>query len=639
MQKKKMKISNFSFNDNNFFLVFLYFLIFYIFVIPYSATINGGGVSVNYFFALFPVISFFIKKEMMFPPKSVIAFMVMLCIIFIYGSISQVDFYEFFFRRSASFFIFMAVFAFMFVKIDENMILAFKCAIILWALYDSTLTITEYISIDGNAIGAHAKGILGSQRVGIIYLMGFWSVITFNFQNNYIKCIKFILAFIILSGIFLTYSRSSMLGLGASSLAYFIYLGFNTLSSNSIKYTFTKLASSGLYFSMMFALVFLFFNGSVHFYSNTIFNYIFKTEVEFINEGQNSVTTSFQIYDQIITKSEEQHNYISKVIKEFDEDKYYQPTPTEIAKIYVDFIVNENLFKTLGKEEQHNFISNVTKEFYENTQELDQITKRLYQNQKQYELLVDLNEHDQFILAQLKKKINESNRDIQEMDFQQQYDASILREERSYRNLREHMTTVTRYEYQVQLKILRLLSIELDKLLQDSNFNNHTNEIEVSIANKIKVDLKKSIVDLELITMEITPFQKRLSNKGTSIGYRAFMHKKVYEEILKKPLTGSAFLGVWSMFESKKGSAHSQYLDVLFRVGILGFIIYMIFLFKVTLALLKIDIGLFLGLIAIIFVGLVHETFKLSQGGFMYSFLFGIWAQRAILSKNDRKFS
>ena len=45
-------------------------------------------------------------------------------------------------------------------------------------------------------------------------------------------------------------------------------------------------------------------------------------------------------------------------------------------------------------------------------------------------------------------------------------------------------------------------------------------------------------------------------------------------EGINNPFTGSRFLGIWSM-NSNVGSLHSGYLDVLYKVGLIGFIVYM----------------------------------------------------------------
>ena len=132
---KKMQLSNSLLNESNI-LKILYIVLFYVFVSPYSLYIDNQGVSANYLFVFFPLIALLIKREIAWPPKSVFFFMAMLSLIFLVGSIVQVEHYDLILRRSASFFVFMSIFAFMFVRMDSDMIRAFKFAIILFSLYE-----------------------------------------------------------------------------------------------------------------------------------------------------------------------------------------------------------------------------------------------------------------------------------------------------------------------------------------------------------------------------------------------------------------------------------------------------------------------------------------------------------------------
>ncbi|MDA9148585.1 O-antigen ligase family protein [Alphaproteobacteria bacterium] len=118
------------------------------------------------------------------------------------------------------------------------------------------------------------------------------------------------------------------------------------------------------------------------------------------------------------------------------------------------------------------------------------------------------------------------------------------------------------------------------------------------------------------------------SNPEGSEGYRLYMFQKIISYVSINPFTGSGYLGVWILFSELAGSAHNQYLDVLFRTGILGFIIYMCLITKVVTYLYNVDKGLFFGFLAVLVYGLFHETFKLSQGGFLLSFLLAVAFQK-----------
>jgi O-antigen ligase len=120
-------------------------------------------------------------------------------------------------------------------------------------------------------------------------------------------------------------------------------------------------------------------------------------------------------------------------------------------------------------------------------------------------------------------------------------------------------------------------------------------------------------------------------DQDTSEGYRVFLLKKVINFVLFNPLTGSGFLGVWIMFDDQSGSAHGQFVDVFFRTGFIGLILYLIILVKILNYFLKFHIGFFWGIIGVIVYGFFHETFKLSQGTFILAFLIGITSQNKIV--------
>lgn len=123
-----------------------------------------------------------------------------------------------------------------------------------------------------------------------------------------------------------------------------------------------------------------------------------------------------------------------------------------------------------------------------------------------------------------------------------------------------------------------------------------------------------------------------LANENSSIGYRLFMLNKILDFVAVHPFTGSGYLGVWIMFSDLSGSAHNQYTDVLFRVGLIGLIIYIFLLMKIISFLYKSDKGLFYGFIGVVFYGVFHETFKLSHGSFILSFLLALAFQRSMKS-------
>jgi len=129
-----------------------------------------------------------------------------------------------------------------------------------------------------------------------------------------------------------------------------------------------------------------------------------------------------------------------------------------------------------------------------------------------------------------------------------------------------------------------------------------------------------------LASSGISGFELNISD--SSEGYRLYMLRTILTFISNHLFTGSGFLGVWILFSDLSGSTHNQYSDILFRTGILGFSFYLYFIIKIIKYTYTEHKDLFFGLIGVIIYGLFHETFKLSQGGFIFSFLLALSFQK-----------
>ena len=117
-----------------------------------------------------------------------------------------------------------------------------------------------------------------------------------------------------------------------------------------------------------------------------------------------------------------------------------------------------------------------------------------------------------------------------------------------------------------------------------------------------------------------------LTNAASSSGYRIFLIKSILQYVASSPLFGSGYLGIWIILDDGIGSAHGQFNDILFRTGFIGLGIYIYLLLKLGIFLYRVDLGLFLGFIGVLFFGLFHETFKVSHGAFVFAFMIGMWA-------------
>lgn len=134
--------------------------------------------------------------------------------------------------------------------------------------------------------------------------------------------------------------------------------------------------------------------------------------------------------------------------------------------------------------------------------------------------------------------------------------------------------------------------------------------------------------------MDASLFQA-LGQSESSEGIRVVRIAESIEYVLRYPLTGTGYLGIWAFSQSHAGSSHNQLLDTFIRVGFLGFAFYLLLLSRVTLFLARHDRALFWGMVGVLIYGLFHETFKESQGGFVLAFLIGMasehWRSRRAL--------
>jgi hypothetical protein len=379
-------------------------LSFVLFLLPYSFNFGSGGLSGNYLFFLFPVSIWFLSNKIYLPNWNIRLIMILYVLIFVVAYMYQYSYYQFAVRRIASFIIFMGLFLFMSIKIDKGLIGCFKLSIFLVSIIFSINTIYSYFLLGGADLGFEAKGLVGSQRYGFVYVMAIWIASYYMPTKIIFFPFKYMAILILLSGLILTFSRSGIVAIMGSFL---IFIIVKILGNISIKNLFSK---------------------------------------RFIISLVLSGCTVIIIYQLMVT----------------------------IFPVVFDFFS------------------------------------------------------------------------------------------------------------------LRLFSLET--VSGGSTFN--------------------------------------LENPKSSEGYRIYMMKIISEFVLYNPLTGSGYLGSWILFDNLSGSAHNQYLDVLFRTGVVGFCAYLWLLYRLLKFLKFKEPSLFWGLIGVLIYGLVHETFKLSQGGFILSFMLGMMTQK-----------
>ena len=383
---------------------FFFITLFLFFLYPYSIDLGstGTGVSANYSFILFPIIIIILKGTLKIPNNNFIIMMIVYFAILIISTLYSPQNINLLDRRIISFLIFMSIFFYLAINIDENMLRAFKIAIVLISLSFIIFKISRYLEIVVFEVreSGNLKNLIGWGRFGFVYIFGFWITVFYKPTSKLFYILKNVFIVLFIIGIFITYSKSTMLS---------------------------------------FLLTLVFYYLSIHGFIRKIFYFIFISFFIFV----------FYIFFQQFCSGAEDI-----------------------------FIADRGLCYLVP--------------------DVDDI--------------IDLN---------------------------------------------------------------------------------------ISLSDK-------------------------LGMVNTSEGFRIYMFLEILKYVSINPFTGSGFLGCWIMFASGECSAHSQYGDVIFRTGFIGFLIYLFILLQVFRYLKKHHRDLFFGFIGVLIYGLFNETFKLSQGAFILTFLVGL---------------
>ena len=119
-------------------------------------------------------------------------------------------------RRIVSFLLFMGMFSFMIIKVDDRMLRAFMMAVVIISLTFSIAAILKYIIYGGINLGFGAKDIVGGQRYGFIYILAFWVLLLSALQSGAYRVIKLVGVLIIVIGLFISVARAAIVSLRGS---------------------------------------------------------------------------------------------------------------------------------------------------------------------------------------------------------------------------------------------------------------------------------------------------------------------------------------------------------------------------------------------------------------------------------------
>ena len=198
-------------------------LFFCICLFPFSITLLGSGASASYFFMLIPFFLLIKFGKIKNPGSDINLIIIIFTIFFFLNAFLQINYWDLTFRKIISFLLFFSAFCLVFFDISKDMERSFLFAIVLVSLFFSLRSIYYLVQLDLNAVGFSAKGEVGSQRFGFIYLMAFWIVFFYKPTKLYLGWLKVISLSILLLGIFLTFSRSSIIGLIFSIIIYMFF--------------------------------------------------------------------------------------------------------------------------------------------------------------------------------------------------------------------------------------------------------------------------------------------------------------------------------------------------------------------------------------------------------------------------------
>ena len=136
----------------------IFALVTYFFYAQYSIE----GTSANYSFVLIPIYYAVKKMRIFLPHKDLLLIMLCFCILFMLASLIQIEYWDIFYRKFVSFLLFFTAFLFAFIRVDNQMILAFKIGTLVFTLLLALNNLLEYRTFNVQDLGYAAKNQIGN---------------------------------------------------------------------------------------------------------------------------------------------------------------------------------------------------------------------------------------------------------------------------------------------------------------------------------------------------------------------------------------------------------------------------------------------------------------------------------------------
>jgi O-antigen ligase len=267
-------------------------LLFCIFLIPISIQ----GISFNYIFIAFPLWLIFKNRFIIKTPFLIQISILYYIAIFIIALIIEIfnGDTDSIIRRFASFLVFIAIFSFAFVRITDKTINSFMRAVVFSSIIGSGISIIIFFLNDGNLLGWEQKNIVGSQRYAFVYLMAFYLLYIGNvkFKSSILHISAMCL---IMMGIFLSFSRASIISLLICSVYYeFKKKNYPIKNTLSIK-------KRHIIFILFMALIQLMMPVTFEYYYERIINYLILGESNNYLQFNTSEGVRLGIWERVFT--------------------------------------------------------------------------------------------------------------------------------------------------------------------------------------------------------------------------------------------------------------------------------------------------------------------------------------------------
>jgi O-antigen ligase len=174
----------------------------------------GVGVGVNYAFLLLPLLVALAQGRLRYPGDTLTMFALFFVLVFFIATLYQVDQFAMISWRFGSFLVFMSLFSYAFITIDPDKIAAFKASVVVISVYlslESAFVLLE--ASTGKIVGFEAKDLVGTQRIGFIYLIALWLAYLDPPIKRLLGLFRYPVLLVLLAGLVLTFSRSSIVSL------------------------------------------------------------------------------------------------------------------------------------------------------------------------------------------------------------------------------------------------------------------------------------------------------------------------------------------------------------------------------------------------------------------------------------------